>query len=103
VGDIVVFRPLGKADLRQIVDIQLRSVQRLLARRDLTLQVSDSAKDRLVDLGYEPALGARPLQRVVLRQLQDPLAEALLSGGYRDGQTIHVDCEGEGFSFKTED
>jgi ATP-dependent Clp protease ATP-binding subunit ClpB len=102
IGDIVVFRPLGKADLRQIIELQLSSLQRLLARRELRLVVSDRAKDRLVDLGYEPALGARPLQRVVLRQLQDPLAEALLGGGYRDGQSIHVDCEGEGFSFKGE-
>jgi ATP-dependent Clp protease ATP-binding subunit ClpB len=103
VGDIVVFRPLGKSDLRQIVDIQLRGVQRLLARRDLTLEVTDAAKDRLVDLGYEPTLGARPLQRVVLRRLQDPLAEALLSGGYRDGQTIRVDVESDGFAFSTLD
>jgi ATP-dependent Clp protease ATP-binding subunit ClpB len=103
VGDIVVFRPLGKADLRQIVDIQLRGVQRLLARRELTIDVSDAAKDHLVELGYEPTLGARPLQRVVLRQLQDPLAEALLGGGYREGQRIHIDREGDGFSFKTQD
>jgi ATP-dependent Clp protease ATP-binding subunit ClpB len=101
IGDIVVFRPLGKTDLRAIVDIQLHGVQRLLSRRDLRLDVSDAAKNRLVDLGYEPTLGARPLQRVILRHLQDPLAEALLNGGYKDGQTIAVDCQDEGFRFET--
>jgi ATP-dependent Clp protease ATP-binding subunit ClpB len=99
IGDIVVFRPLEKTDLRQIVDLQLAHVQELLARRHLSLQVSDAAKDRLVDLGYEPALGARPLQRVILRHLQDPLAEALLSGGYGAVQAISVDLDGDNFRF----
>jgi ATP-dependent Clp protease ATP-binding subunit ClpB len=101
IGDIVVFRPLGKTDLRTIVDIQLQAVQRLLGRRELKLEVTDAAKDRLVDLGYEPTLGARPLQRVILRHLQDPLAEAMLSGGYKDGQTIAVDFRDDAFHFET--
>ena len=100
VGDTVVFRPLSKLDLRQIVDIQLGRVQDLLARRELQLVVEDSAKDRIVELGYDPALGARPLQRVIVRELQDPLAEALLKGGFGPGQQVHVGVEDDRFVFR---
>jgi ATP-dependent Clp protease ATP-binding subunit ClpA len=54
---------------------------------------------RLVDIGYEPAFGARPLKRAILKAVQDPLAEELLSGGYPNGATVRVDVEGEGFKF----
>jgi ATP-dependent Clp protease ATP-binding subunit ClpB len=93
IGDIVVFRPLDKSDLLKVADIQLRRVGQLLERRGLALQVDEPAKQYLVDNGYEPALGARPLQRSILRHLQDPLAEALLRGGYESGQTIRVSLE----------
>lgn len=90
VGDTVVFRPLGKADLRQIVDLLLARVERLLSRRQLRLSVDDEVKNYLVELGYEPSLGARPLQRVIVRRLQDPLAQALLTGDFVAGQRVHV-------------
>src|SRR5690606_4985342 len=66
IGDIVVFRPLSKDNLLDIADIYLRSIGKLLARRGLTLDVEEDAKRQLVELGYEPALGARPLQRVIV-------------------------------------
>jgi len=59
--------------------------------------VDDAAKDRLVELGYEPALGARPLKRAILRQLQDPLAETILSGQAKEGGTVRVSLDGESF------
>jgi ATP-dependent Clp protease ATP-binding subunit ClpB len=96
--EVLVFRPLSKLHLRRVVDIQLARVEELLRDRDLHLDVSDAAKDRLVDLGYEPALGARPVKRSLLRHLQDPLAEALLAGRFKNGSTIRVDVEGEGVS-----
>jgi ATP-dependent Clp protease ATP-binding subunit ClpC len=98
--DVVVFRPLTKADLRRIVDIRLNELGRLLAPRKLSFEVSDAAKQRLVDLGYEPALGARPLKRTVLKELQDPLAQALLSAKVpAAGGVIKVDvAEGGGLS-----
>jgi ATP-dependent Clp protease ATP-binding subunit ClpB len=89
--DTVVFRPLSKQDLRRIVDIRLKELARLLAPRRLTLEVSEAAKLRLVDLGYEPALGARPLKRTLVKELQDPLAQALLSAKLVAGGTIKVD------------
>jgi ATP-dependent Clp protease ATP-binding subunit ClpB len=93
--DVVVFRPLTKADLRKIVDIRLKELGRLLASRRLTLDVTDAAKQRLVDLSYEPALGARPLKRTLLRELQDPLAHALLSAKLPAGGIVKVDVNGE--------
>ena len=82
IDDVVLFRPLSKEDLRGIVDIQLRRLEKLVSDRELKLSLTDAAKDRLVDLGYEPAFGARPLKRAILKKLQDPLAEEILRGGY---------------------
>ncbi len=100
IDDVVIFDPLGKHELREIVDIQLRGLQKLVIDRRLTLEVSDAAKDRLTELGHEPAFGARPLKRVILKHLQDPLAEEILRGGYVPGDTIHIDVTESGeFSF----
>jgi ATP-dependent Clp protease ATP-binding subunit ClpB len=93
--DVVVFRPLSKADLRRIVDIRLKELGRLLAPRKLRLEVSEDAKQRLVDLSYQPALGARPLKRTILKELQDPLAQALLAAKLPTGGTIKVDRAGD--------
>ncbi len=99
IDDVIVFNPLSREDLRGIVDIQLRALGKLLAHRRVKLEVTEAAKDRLAELGYEPAFGARPLKRLILRELQDPMAEALLAGGYSPGDTIVVDVEGERFGF----
>lgn len=99
IDDIVVFKALSKGDLRGIVDIQLKRLERLLSDRELKLSLSDAAKDRLVDLGYEPSLGARPLKRAILRELQNPLAESILGGSYPTGQTVLVNVEGDKFTF----
>ena len=99
IDDIVVFRPLSKEDLRGIVDIQLRRLQKLLVDRELKLELTEPAKLKLVDLGYEPAFGARPLKRAILKNVQDPLAEEILAGGYATGATVKVDIDGENFKF----
>lgn len=99
VDDVVVFKALSKDDLRGVVDIQLRRLERLLSDKELKIGLTDAAKARLVELGYEPSLGARPLKRAILRELQNPLAEAILAGGYRGGETIRVDMTGEAFTF----
>ncbi|HVY31758.1 MAG TPA: AAA family ATPase [Polyangiaceae bacterium] len=97
--DVVVFRPLSKTDLRRIVDIRLKEVGRMLASRRLLLEVSEAAKQRLVELGYQPALGARPLKRTLLKELQDPLAQALLAAPpSAAGGTVKVDMTGEGLA-----
>jgi ATP-dependent Clp protease ATP-binding subunit ClpB len=100
IDDVIIFRPLSKPDLRGIVEIQLRKVEKLVADRELKLELTEAAKMRLVDIGYEPAFGARPLKRAIVKAVQDPLAEALLAGGYVNGSTVRCDVEGdEGFKF----
>ena len=74
----IIFDPLSREDLRGIIEIQLRELARMLVDKRVEIEVSDDAKSRLVDLGYEPAFGARPLKRVILKNLQDPLAEAAI-------------------------
>ncbi|MBX3224421.1 MAG: AAA family ATPase [Labilithrix sp.] len=99
IDDVIIFRPLSKTDLRGIVDIQLRKVEKLVADRELKLELTEAAKMRLVEIGYEPAFGARPVKRAIVKAVQDPLAEELLAGGYANGSTVRCDVEGEGFQF----
>ena len=99
IDDVILFRPLSKKDLRGIVDIQLRRLERMLADRELRMQLSEGAKDKLVELGYEPAFGARPLKRAILKKLQDPLAEEILRGGYPPGSIVKVGEAGDDFAF----
>jgi ATP-dependent Clp protease ATP-binding subunit ClpB len=100
VDDVVVFKGLMKKDLRGIVEVELNRLQKMLNDREVQLVVSDAAKDRLVDLGYEPALGARPLKRAILREIQNPLAQAILEGGALSSGRIAVEVEGERIVFK---
>jgi ATP-dependent Clp protease ATP-binding subunit ClpB len=78
-----------------IVDIQVARLQKLLEDRKITLMLSDAAREWLGRVGYDPVYGARPLKRAVQKYLQDPLADALLAGKVRDGDTVRVD-EGDG-------
>jgi ATP-dependent Clp protease ATP-binding subunit ClpB len=93
IDEIVRFRPLDRDDLTRIVDIQLSSLEKRLAERRLSLVVSDTAKQWLGDHGYDPTFGARPLRRVIQRQVGDPLAVALLEGRYSEGDTVTVDMK----------
>jgi ATP-dependent Clp protease ATP-binding subunit ClpB len=99
IDDIIIFRPLSKKDLRGIVDIQLRRLEKLMVDRELKMSLTDAAKDLLVELGYEPAFGARPLKRAILKKLQDPLAEQILANGYAPGTVVKVDVKGDEFIF----
>jgi len=92
IDEIVRFDELTRADLGRIVDIQLDLLQRRLADRDITLEVTDAAKELLGNLGYDPAFGARPLKRVIQTQIGDQLAVAMLEGRYHDGATVKVDA-----------
>ena len=93
IDDIVVFRPLGREELERIVDIQLGRVQRLLAGRKITLEVTPAARELIAEEGYDPAFGARPLKRAIQRLVQDPLALQILEGRFGDGDTVIVDRE----------
>ena len=92
IDDIIRFRSLDEKDLSVIVGIQLQRLRQRLAERRLSLDVSADAMAQVARDGYEPAFGARPLKRVIQRQIEDPIALAILQGVYRDGDTIHVDA-----------
>ena len=93
--DSVMFHPLDTSDLTHIVDLQLDSLQKRLADRRLTLDVTQAAKDWLAINGFDPAYGARPLRRLVQSAVGDPLAKEILSGAVRDGDTVLVDVAGD--------
>jgi len=99
IDDIVYFKALDKVQIRYIVDIQLGSLMKLLAARNLALKLTDDAKDHLAAIGYDPLYGARPLKRVIQKSLQDPLAQKILAGTFKDGQTITVGYDGKLLTF----
>ncbi len=90
VDDVIVYHPLGREHLREILDVQIRHVEALLADRRINLQVTDEAKEALIGEGFDPAYGARPLKRVIQRRVQNPLALAILEGEYSEGDTLRV-------------
>jgi ATP-dependent Clp protease ATP-binding subunit ClpC len=96
VDKTVVFHALSRDDLRDIVDIQLRRLLPRLAESQVQLQVTDAARDRLAELGYDPDFGARPLRRALMNVIEDPLSEMLLAGTARPGDVVTVDlADGE--------
>jgi ATP-dependent Clp protease ATP-binding subunit ClpB len=90
VDDIVVFHPLGKTNLRSIVDIQLGYLRKRLADRDMQLHLDDSARDLLGEVGFDPVYGARPLKRAIQSQVENPLAQRILRGEFVPGITINA-------------
>ncbi|MDZ4675419.1 MAG: ATP-dependent chaperone ClpB [Gemmatimonadota bacterium] len=99
VDDIVVFRPLSRDDIASIVVLQLARLQEMVAARGLTLELTPAAMEWLAAQGYDPVYGARPLKRVIQRQLQNPMALALLDGSYTEGDTIRVDRQDDKLQF----
>ena len=99
IDEIVLFHPLEKEHLVGIVDIQLRRVSALLAEKGHLLEVTPPARQYLAEVGYDPDYGARPLKRLIQRELQDPLAMKILAGEIAEGQVIHVDRGPDGLVF----
>ena len=98
--DIVVFRQLTREDIAQIVDLEMSKVVRRLGERGQELHITNTARDFLIDKGFDPALGARPLRRAVERYVEDPLAEDLLRGVFNDASGIEVVVSGEELKFR---
>jgi ATP-dependent Clp protease ATP-binding subunit ClpB len=96
--EVLLFKRLEKADMGAILDIQLASLERLLAPRRITLVLDDAARAALIEAGYDPAFGARPLRRAIQTRLQNPLAEALLAGTVPDGARVAVTHGAQGFA-----
>ncbi len=92
VDDIVIFHSLKEAQLKNIVDIQLKRFEKLLSERKIDLKLTDKAKALLAKHGYDPVYGARPLKRAIQKDLQDPLSLKILEGTFREGDTIEADA-----------
>ena len=99
IDDTIVFHGLTMKDLGQILDIQMNRLRKRLAERQITLTVSEQVKEKLVEIGYEPAFGARPLKRTIQKEMETPIARKLLEGSIRDGQEILVGLEGDKLTF----
>ena len=101
IDETVVFHSLGKEHMAGIAKIQLGRLEKRLAERDLKLDISPAALDQLVEVGYDPTFGARPLKRAIQTHLENPLAQRILAGDFLPGSTVHVDYkDGEGFIFR---
>ncbi len=103
VDDVIVFHPLSRSDLAHIVTLQLGHLEELLAARHLSLRVTPEASAWLAGRGYDPVYGARPLKRVIQRELQNPIALEVLEGRYQPGDTIVVDTSGDALAFSREE
>jgi ATP-dependent Clp protease ATP-binding subunit ClpB len=99
IDETIIFGRLEMAELRQIVDIQADRLRQRLRDRDVDIQLTDAAKDKLAADGYDPVYGARPLKRLIQQHIENPLARRLLAGEFREGDTIRIDQSGDAYSF----
>jgi ATP-dependent Clp protease ATP-binding subunit ClpB len=99
VDDIILFHPLSKAELRSIVGIQIKRLERLLGEQKIKIELTQEAQTYIADVGYDPVYGARPLKRAIQRELENPIATKLLEMAFIEGDTIVVDCVDSGLSF----
>jgi len=101
VDDVVVFHPLSQQHIRAIVDIQLGYLHERLAEREMTIILSDAAREKLADAGFDPVYGARPLKRAIQQQVENPLAQEILQGKFRPGDTIEVGVAEDHLEFQS--
>jgi ATP-dependent Clp protease ATP-binding subunit ClpB len=101
VDDVVVFHPLSQKHIRAIVDIQLGYLHERLAEREMTIVLSDAAREKLAEAGFDPVYGARPLKRAIQQQVENPLAQEILRGKFRPGDTIEVGVAEDHLEFQS--
>ena len=102
IDEIVIFNPLGRAQLEEIVKLLLNNVEKLLAERKIRLELTPKAYELLLEQGYDPAYGARPLRRTIQRLIQDPLALQILEGKVLPGDHVRVDRDGKNDAMRFE-
>jgi ATP-dependent Clp protease ATP-binding subunit ClpC len=93
VDSVIVFHPLSRQNIQEIVNLELNKVAQRLEDHEITLTATPEAVDKLADMGYDPDMGARPLKRVIQNKVEDALSDAMLSGKFEDGDTVIVDVE----------
>jgi ATP-dependent Clp protease ATP-binding subunit ClpB len=102
IDEIILFKPLTLTELKKIVELQLQQVQKLVADKNITLDITADAKERLATIGYDPSFGARPLKRIIQKYVINMLSEKLLSGSVVDGDTVEIGTDNRGMiEFKT--
>jgi ATP-dependent Clp protease ATP-binding subunit ClpB len=99
IDEVVVFHPLGTDQIRRIAEIQLGYLRRRLAERDMDIELTTAALDRMGEAGFDPVYGARPLKRAIQNQIENPLAQQILRGDFEPGDLIRVDVAGDGLTF----
>jgi ATP-dependent Clp protease ATP-binding subunit ClpB len=101
IDELTIFEPLQKAELRQIVLIQMQRIDRMLSDQKIKIELTPAAQDYLADIGYDPIYGARPLKRAIQREIQNPIATKILETTFGEGDTIFVDCVDRSLTFGT--
>ena len=99
IDETIIFHRLREEDLARIVDLQMAYLRQRLADRNITIRITDRAKRHLASDGYDPVYGARPLKRLIQREIENPLAHRILAGEFTNGDAIEVDSTDEFFSF----
>jgi ATP-dependent Clp protease ATP-binding subunit ClpB len=102
IDEVIVFPPLSQSDIKQIVKLQLEGIKKMLASNSININVSEYAVDYIAEKGYDPVYGARPLKRVMQRELLNALSKQIIAGNLDAGQTVIVECFGEGLVFKNQ-
>jgi len=103
IDEVIIFRPLEKKQIGQIIEIMLRDLRKRLAEKSIELELTPEAKEKLVEMGYDPEYGARPLRRVIRKELEEPLSEAILRGDIKEGEKVIVLLEKDRIKFKSEE
>jgi ATP-dependent Clp protease ATP-binding subunit ClpB len=99
IDETIIFNNLGREEIKAIVEIQLKRLRQNLAHRKISLDLSERAQALIVEKGYDPVYGARPLKRTIQRLIQDPLAVKILAGEFKEGDSVKIDATGEELSF----
>ncbi len=99
IDEVIVFHPLLKTQVRQILDILMSDIREMLERQELKMELTDAAAKILVDHGFDPSFGARPLKRTIQRELINELAKYVLAGDYVKGDTVLIDADAAGLLF----
>ena len=99
VDEVIIFEPLTEKELEQIVDLMVNEVRNRLSDRHVALELTEAAKAKLVKEGYDPVFGARPLRRLVTREVESPLSKRILAGEFREGDTVVMDATEDGYAF----
>jgi len=100
IDEIIMFKPLSRDEIHGIVKLQFERTRQMLAKNNITLEITDAAVDKLAEMGYDPQFGARPLKRVIQREVLNELSKMILTGNVNTDKPIRIEIESDGFVFR---